>query len=120
MVSFRHLCNTLLWSLSGTFIIHCYGLFQALKLKKFEALDVDMILMSPPCQPFTRVGKQQDVDDARTKSFLHVLDLLKQYGTCIYIKYFVCMFLSFILKCCILHPILYNISLKYYRYVKNK
>jgi tRNA (cytosine38-C5)-methyltransferase len=37
-----------------------------------------MILMSPPCQPFTRVGKKRDNEDIRTKSFLHLLDLLPQ------------------------------------------
>ncbi|XP_023561203.1 tRNA (cytosine(38)-C(5))-methyltransferase isoform X1 [Octodon degus] len=35
-----------------------------------------MILMSPPCQPFTRIGLQGDMTDRRTNSFLHVLDIL--------------------------------------------
>lgn len=35
-----------------------------------------MILMSPPCQPFTRLGLKRDIVDQRTKSFLYVLDLL--------------------------------------------
>ncbi|XP_044032691.1 tRNA (cytosine(38)-C(5))-methyltransferase [Siniperca chuatsi] len=35
-----------------------------------------MILMSPPCQPFTRIGLQGDLADPRTKSFLYILDLL--------------------------------------------
>ncbi|XP_068091655.1 tRNA (cytosine(38)-C(5))-methyltransferase isoform X2 [Hyperolius riggenbachi] len=35
-----------------------------------------MILMSPPCQPFTRIGLQGDVTDPRAKSFLHVLEVL--------------------------------------------
>ncbi|XP_066137156.1 tRNA (cytosine(38)-C(5))-methyltransferase isoform X3 [Saccopteryx bilineata] len=35
-----------------------------------------MILMSPPCQPFTRIGLQGDVTDPRTSSFLHILDIL--------------------------------------------
>ncbi|KAM4705617.1 tRNA (cytosine(38)-C(5))-methyltransferase isoform 2-T2 [Rhinophrynus dorsalis] len=35
-----------------------------------------MILMSPPCQPFTRIGLQGDVSDPRAKSFLYVLDIL--------------------------------------------
>ncbi|XP_029095347.1 tRNA (cytosine(38)-C(5))-methyltransferase isoform X3 [Monodon monoceros] len=35
-----------------------------------------MILMSPPCQPFTRIGLQGDVTDPRTNSFLHILDIL--------------------------------------------
>ncbi|KAI8972481.1 S-adenosyl-L-methionine-dependent methyltransferase [Pilobolus umbonatus] len=32
--------------------------------------------MSPPCQPYTRVGLQQGSLDARAKSFLHLLDVL--------------------------------------------
>ncbi|XP_062425048.1 tRNA (cytosine(38)-C(5))-methyltransferase isoform X4 [Rhea pennata] len=35
-----------------------------------------MVLMSPPCQPFTRIGLQGDVSDPRTKSFLYILDIL--------------------------------------------
>ncbi|XP_067342967.1 tRNA (cytosine(38)-C(5))-methyltransferase isoform X2 [Channa argus] len=35
-----------------------------------------MILMSPPCQPFTRIGLQGDIRDSRTKSFLYILNLL--------------------------------------------
>ncbi|XP_028289356.1 tRNA (cytosine(38)-C(5))-methyltransferase isoform X2 [Parambassis ranga] len=35
-----------------------------------------MILMSPPCQPFTRIGLQGDIADPRTKSFLYILDIL--------------------------------------------
>ncbi|XP_068565713.1 tRNA (cytosine(38)-C(5))-methyltransferase isoform X1 [Cebidichthys violaceus] len=35
-----------------------------------------MILMSPPCQPFTRIGLQGDIADPRTKSFLYILHLL--------------------------------------------
>ncbi|XP_023590848.1 tRNA (cytosine(38)-C(5))-methyltransferase isoform X4 [Trichechus manatus latirostris] len=35
-----------------------------------------MILMSPPCQPFTRIGLQGDKTDPRTSSFLYILDIL--------------------------------------------
>nr|XP_008266521.2 tRNA (cytosine(38)-C(5))-methyltransferase isoform X3 [Oryctolagus cuniculus]XP_008266522.2 tRNA (cytosine(38)-C(5))-methyltransferase isoform X3 [Oryctolagus cuniculus]XP_008266523.2 tRNA (cytosine(38)-C(5))-methyltransferase isoform X3 [Oryctolagus cuniculus]XP_017203237.2 tRNA (cytosine(38)-C(5))-methyltransferase isoform X3 [Oryctolagus cuniculus]XP_017203238.2 tRNA (cytosine(38)-C(5))-methyltransferase isoform X3 [Oryctolagus cuniculus]XP_051676578.1 tRNA (cytosine(38)-C(5))-methyltran len=35
-----------------------------------------MILMSPPCQPFTRIGLQGDMTDPRTNSFLYILDIL--------------------------------------------
>ncbi|XP_075408565.1 tRNA (cytosine(38)-C(5))-methyltransferase isoform X2 [Tenrec ecaudatus] len=35
-----------------------------------------MILMSPPCQPFTRIGLQGDKDDPRARSFLYLLDIL--------------------------------------------
>ncbi|XP_029979528.1 tRNA (cytosine(38)-C(5))-methyltransferase-like [Sphaeramia orbicularis] len=39
-----------------------------------------MILMSPPCQPFTRIGLKGDVVDLRTKSFLYILDLLPRFS----------------------------------------
>lgn len=42
-------------------------------LKKFNA---DTILMSPPCQPFTRNGLCNDTNDPRTASFIHLLNLL--------------------------------------------
>ncbi|NWU06098.1 TRDMT methyltransferase, partial [Cephalopterus ornatus] len=49
---------------------------EGITLKEFDRLSFDMILMSPPCQPFTRVGLQGDVSDPRTKSFLYILDIL--------------------------------------------
>ncbi|KAG5849948.1 hypothetical protein ANANG_G00077120 [Anguilla anguilla] len=49
---------------------------EGLTLDDFNRLDFDMILMSPPCQPFTRIGLQGDVSDPRTKSFLYILDIL--------------------------------------------
>uniref|UniRef100_Q6DIS0 MGC89267 protein n=1 Tax=Xenopus tropicalis TaxID=8364 RepID=Q6DIS0_XENTR len=49
---------------------------EGLSLKELDALSFDMILMSPPCQPFTRIGLQGDISDPRTKSFLYVLDVL--------------------------------------------
>ncbi|NXF90526.1 TRDMT methyltransferase, partial [Eubucco bourcierii] len=49
---------------------------EGITLQEFDRLSFDMILMSPPCQPFTRTGLQGDVSDPRTKSLLHVLHLL--------------------------------------------
>ncbi|NXL28434.1 TRDMT methyltransferase, partial [Glaucidium brasilianum] len=49
---------------------------EGITLKEFDRLSFDMILMSPPCQPFTRTGLQGDVSDPRTKSFLYILDIL--------------------------------------------
>lgn len=34
--------------------------------------------MSPPCQPFTRVGHQKDVDDRRSDPFVHICQILPQ------------------------------------------
>ncbi|KAK2859318.1 hypothetical protein Q5P01_003938 [Channa striata] len=49
---------------------------EGLSLDDFNKLSFDMILMSPPCQPFTRIGLQGDISDSRTKSLLYILDLL--------------------------------------------
>ncbi|NXK03599.1 TRDMT methyltransferase, partial [Herpetotheres cachinnans] len=49
---------------------------EGITLKEFDRLSFDMILMSPPCQPFTRIGLQGDISDPRTKSFLYILDIL--------------------------------------------
>ncbi|NWR53141.1 TRDMT methyltransferase, partial [Regulus satrapa] len=49
---------------------------EGITLKELDRLSFDMILMSPPCQPFTRIGLQGDVSDPRTKSFLYILDIL--------------------------------------------
>ncbi|XP_047468062.1 tRNA (cytosine(38)-C(5))-methyltransferase [Mugil cephalus] len=49
---------------------------EGITLDDFNELNFDLLLMSPPCQPFTRIGIQGDVADSRTKSFLYILDLL--------------------------------------------
>lgn len=41
-------------------------------------LRANTILMSPPCQPFTRTGKQQDVADARTNALIHLCEIVGQ------------------------------------------
>jgi len=37
----------------------------------------DLWLMAPPCQPFTRQGKQLGGSDARSSSFIHLLGQLQ-------------------------------------------
>ncbi|XP_068160449.1 tRNA (cytosine(38)-C(5))-methyltransferase isoform X2 [Antennarius striatus] len=49
---------------------------EGIAVDDLNKLSFDLIVMSPPCQPFTRLGFKRDVSDARTKSFLHILDLL--------------------------------------------
>ncbi|XP_071489483.1 tRNA (cytosine(38)-C(5))-methyltransferase-like [Diadema antillarum] len=39
----------------------------------FDSFDADMIVMSPPCQPFTRVGLKGDKNDARTNAFFNIM-----------------------------------------------
>lgn len=51
---------------------------EGLTADDINKLDVNTILMSPPCQPFTRNGLQKDVNDPRTASFVHLLELLPQ------------------------------------------
>ncbi|XP_022106474.1 tRNA (cytosine-5-)-methyltransferase-like, partial [Acanthaster planci] len=49
---------------------------QSITVEEFDEMEADMFLMSPPCQPFTRVGLKGDLQDPRTQSFLHLLQTL--------------------------------------------
>lgn len=49
---------------------------KGIKLEDYNKLEFDMILMSPPCQPFTRQGNQKGQDDPRAKSFLSLLEII--------------------------------------------
>ncbi|KAL9696089.1 hypothetical protein quinque_015374 [Culex quinquefasciatus] len=44
--------------------------------ERIDQLGADVILMSPPCQPFTRNGHFKDVEDRRADPFVHLCDLL--------------------------------------------
>ncbi len=46
--------------------------FTARDLDSFSA---DVFTLSPPCQPFTRQGKQGDNEDHRTDSFFHLMHI---------------------------------------------
>ncbi|XP_054007764.1 tRNA (cytosine(38)-C(5))-methyltransferase [Hylaeus anthracinus] len=54
---------------------------QSFSVKEINKLNIDTILMSPPCQPYTRVGLQKDVLDNRSSSLFHVLELIPQIKT---------------------------------------
>ncbi|XP_013172626.1 PREDICTED: tRNA (cytosine(38)-C(5))-methyltransferase [Papilio xuthus] len=58
---------------------------QALSLKEINDMNVNTILMSPPCQPFTRNGKYLDENDPRTNSFLYLISLLDKFDKLQYI-----------------------------------
>ncbi len=45
-------------------------------IASYEKYKADIFLMSPPCQPFTRQGKQEGKDDMRCKSFMFILDMI--------------------------------------------
>lgn len=52
---------------------------QSLTIEELNKLKIDTILMSPPCQPFTRQGKQLDVQDNRSVGFLAICQsIIKQ------------------------------------------
>ena len=44
---------------------------------ELDAYGADLWLMAPPCQPFTRQGKQLGGADTRSSSFLHLLEQLQ-------------------------------------------
>ena len=54
---------------------------DSLSAKEINKLKPDIIMMSPPCQPFTRVGLKLDVEDPRCSSFLHLLNVLPDLET---------------------------------------
>ncbi|XP_050419759.1 tRNA (cytosine(38)-C(5))-methyltransferase [Adelges cooleyi] len=51
----------------------------SLKPEQINAYNPDILLMSPPCQPFTRNGLVKDVDDERAKPLLHIIENLIPY-----------------------------------------
>lgn len=54
---------------------------QRLSAKEINKMNVDTILMSPPCQPFTRVGNRKDMDDARSNALVALCELLPSLST---------------------------------------
>lgn len=51
---------------------------QKLNVKTLEKLLINTILMSPPCQPHTRVGQKRDTEDKRSDALNHICELLPQ------------------------------------------
>eukprot|EP00730_Choanoeca_flexa_P004572 TRINITY_DN11736_c0_g2_i1.p1 TRINITY_DN11736_c0_g2~~TRINITY_DN11736_c0_g2_i1.p1 ORF type:complete len:357 (+),score=52.64 TRINITY_DN11736_c0_g2_i1:35-1105(+) len=49
---------------------------EHLTVRELEKHDANMWLLSPPCQPYTKIGNQRDSDDPRAKSFLHLCDMI--------------------------------------------
>ncbi|XP_062540537.1 tRNA (cytosine(38)-C(5))-methyltransferase-like [Armigeres subalbatus] len=73
---------------ANTIYNHNFGADQAMSRnilsltpERIRKLDVNVILMSPPCQPFTRNGNFKDVDDRRADPFVHLCDLLGNIPT---------------------------------------
>ncbi|CAO3648533.1 unnamed protein product [Cunninghamella blakesleeana] len=51
-------------------------LIETMNVDYYDNFKADVWTMSPPCQPYTRIGLQQGSQDARSKSFLHLLHVL--------------------------------------------
>ncbi|KAL0130204.1 hypothetical protein PUN28_002057 [Cardiocondyla obscurior] len=58
---------------------------QSITAQELNKLNVDVILMSPPCQPFTRLGLKKDALDNRTCSLIHILSLIPELKNLQYI-----------------------------------
>ncbi len=47
-------------------------------LAEVAAQEADTWLMSPPCQPFCRMGSHEGLDDRRSRAFRHLMDLFEE------------------------------------------
>lgn len=47
---------------------------ESIPTETLERLEADLWWFSPPCQPFTRRGRQRDIDDPRARPFLKLLE----------------------------------------------
>ncbi|KAF4670365.1 tRNA (cytosine-5-)-methyltransferase [Perkinsus olseni] len=50
-------------------------------VKWFDSMDAVMWTMSPPCQPYTRQGKQQDSDDCRASALGRIIEVAGSSAT---------------------------------------
>ncbi|OTF69130.1 DNA (cytosine-5)-methyltransferase-like protein, partial [Euroglyphus maynei] len=48
---------------------------ESLTSLDFDRMNLDLLTMSPPCQPFSRLGNQLDLQDSRSSSFKHLMQL---------------------------------------------
>lgn len=58
---------------------------QKLSPAQINKMNVNTMLMSPPCQPFTRNGNFQDLQDHRSEPLQHICNLLKDLKNIQYI-----------------------------------
>lgn len=58
---------------------------ESLNAQELNKLDLDAIFMSPPCQPFTRLGLKKDALDNRACSLLHIINLIPELKSLRYI-----------------------------------
>ena len=50
--------------------------YNLMYLRRLNKMGISAIVMSPPCQPFTRQGLQKDIGDARTEPLLNVIKMI--------------------------------------------
>ena len=60
----------------------CSRAIETIPLKQWEKWAADVWLMSPPCQPFTRQGKQEDLNDRRTNAFVYLMKTIIPQISC--------------------------------------
>lgn len=58
---------------------------EKLSVEMIGKLEVNTILMSPPCQPYTRVGNRKDSQDKRSTALLHICSILPECTTVRYL-----------------------------------
>ena len=51
---------------------------ESLRAGDARLVGADLWWLSPPCQPYTRRGKGRDLDDPRSRGFLHLLTLVER------------------------------------------
>ncbi|KAI8388852.1 S-adenosyl-L-methionine-dependent methyltransferase [Radiomyces spectabilis] len=61
---------------TGTTVTLFRHLIETLSTEYYDKIAADVWTMSPPCQPYTRIGLKQGSQDGRAKSFLHLLEVL--------------------------------------------
>lgn len=53
---------------------------ESINENDFNEWAIDLLAMSPPCQPFSRLGRQKDLNDCRTNSFVHLMNIFPKYA----------------------------------------
>ncbi len=52
---------------------------ESIAAERWQSWDADLWWMSPPCQPFTRRGRQRDLEDPRATNLLTVLERIAEF-----------------------------------------
>ena len=60
---------------------HLQRNISGLTARELDSFSADIFTLSPPCQPFTRQGKQGDNEDHRTDSLFHLMHIFPDMHT---------------------------------------